>query len=1657
MAESEGLFKINKLAAHVPDLIVYSTITRDIPYAEKLHGVLLFADVSGFTKMTEKYSLSNKKGFGADALTRTLNSYIGEIVSHILAAGGDILNYAGDAILALWTVARIQLRDVISLVVKCSLDIQDQCGTRKTEVGCQLRVKIGISAGKLSKIIIGDELSQYFVVIGRAVDEVRLAEGLAAASTIILSPNAWELCDRANIVIDRIVKERAVKVRYIKREPDFSVEKYLDSVGVTVEHASITQDCVRKAFRLTPNAELEAMFRKYIMNAVLQKIDDGQPLEFLSEMRPVTIVFANLQFIDGQSDEHQCVTIHRAAIGIGLQLFTYQGRINKVFMFDKGCTFLCLFGLPGDKREDERARALQAAYGIHYMCQTEFHTLKTVSIGVTTGPVFCGVVGHPVRHEYTVIGRKVNLAARLMMHYPGVVSCDSETCYYSKLPALYFNELPEKAMKGVKNPGVLYHFLARKSQIAVGIAPMSVEREEGYPLLGREKEMAVYCSMLKGYLESRASGHTNYNNVLIYEAPVGYGKSRLLAEVVYRTAKEGVRVISFELAKPDIKQSNYSLQTLLAILLSVQNCKSYAERERVILSKIEDPKMRENLCLLNDILLVKFPVSKDVSLMDSERKNNEMRNYFVDLLCKFSEDEPCVYVLDQAHFVDQASWAVLREACERASVLVCMALLSCTNQSRPFPELSCMITNPRSIYLKLIGLEPRVIGQLACQILGVIRIPSEVELFLVERSHGVPYYCEELLKSLYLGRLIVIEEMQEEDPDGDQDLLFPEPTLVVHRSKPSQVWQQEDGKPGAIGSPKGTMLKSRKIAALDESRAQTFICRVGEAAKFYEIPIPLTLKGMALAQLDHLQPADQMVVKCAAIIGHTVTTEMLVHILPEGENPGKLNQSLTSLFELGTFECGSTPKLFTRQQLHRPEFWDALSCYCPQNSKEDVREVASLASVHGVWCCKVMRFCTALVRETAYDLWLKEPKREIHQKCAAYLLRQAHRCRACGRHEFVFGHKAAIGNNMIEIHPSLLNIQESGEALFISQPGPSRPSEKRISVNQVSPLQPNSEEDTFLLKLDTMIQDYKRTASRTVKCRCAQLVECVLRPMVHHCTGIGDVAKTFFYLLETAAALTSLSNDLQALSYLNEAKTILENLRAGRPAFETADPKVKVKINSFERACVFRLMGEVLYNMGRMKEAESLLSDALKIMRRCLPTNPVIMSIKYLYEKIKSLHYRSRTFNSPGEKKLAYLHLQISCLSYMWQIRCIRRTPRNMLNASLAITMERNSAQQTAEAYKITFSCIDYLLYCQLIGREHQRQLYENMLRGTCTELSDSRKDLILTSHFVRTLAIIKLCSGALHDTVRYGLLAERISELLKAPGLDMRTIAVVHAPLMFTQRYEQCVQLLLSQESVGNSTAKGCFYTTCFYFLLYSGFAVRPFEECYSFVEESQSEPNLVAEKSLVMGFYSALALWYTRLFDWEKACLFYTKAWRVTQQVPPSIYSIGGIVMLLECQVLLFRKALVEHNKHILTIYKNTQKHFSEFSRKYSTCKTYQPRVLHLRAYLYLLVGHLDLCRAILNQALGLCQDHDNTLEEGWIRQSENFWFGEYLQSIRMEACSPLTLPSWEEARGADPEKLAHNRYPLMGVGEQISAAVSNWHFPPNAEDTQSLKHPG
>src|SRR5215218_5782473 len=74
----------------------------DQPSRRPLLAALLFADISGFTALTER--LAQRGPAGVEELSRLLNTSFGQILDTIEAHGGDVVKFAGDALLAIWPV-----------------------------------------------------------------------------------------------------------------------------------------------------------------------------------------------------------------------------------------------------------------------------------------------------------------------------------------------------------------------------------------------------------------------------------------------------------------------------------------------------------------------------------------------------------------------------------------------------------------------------------------------------------------------------------------------------------------------------------------------------------------------------------------------------------------------------------------------------------------------------------------------------------------------------------------------------------------------------------------------------------------------------------------------------------------------------------------------------------------------------------------------------------------------------------------------------------------------------------------------------------------------------------------------------------------------------------------------------------------------------------------------------------------------------------------------------------------------------------------------------------------------------------------------------------------------------------------------------------------
>src|SRR5678816_4794819 len=94
------------LASYVPKLIQNRVIANptpiEAPVAEVLQTAVLFADISGFTLLTER--MAEKGPTGVESLARILNEYFGQLIDIIHDYGGDVVKFAGDAVIAVWNI-----------------------------------------------------------------------------------------------------------------------------------------------------------------------------------------------------------------------------------------------------------------------------------------------------------------------------------------------------------------------------------------------------------------------------------------------------------------------------------------------------------------------------------------------------------------------------------------------------------------------------------------------------------------------------------------------------------------------------------------------------------------------------------------------------------------------------------------------------------------------------------------------------------------------------------------------------------------------------------------------------------------------------------------------------------------------------------------------------------------------------------------------------------------------------------------------------------------------------------------------------------------------------------------------------------------------------------------------------------------------------------------------------------------------------------------------------------------------------------------------------------------------------------------------------------------------------------------------------------------
>jgi class 3 adenylate cyclase/tetratricopeptide (TPR) repeat protein len=776
--------------------------TPELPFADRLSGAVLLADIAGSTAMAEQ--LAAQGPIGAEQLSARFNAYFGKLIDIVAARCGEVYRFAGDALLAVWPVdERTDLPLAAWHAARCSALIQAAVREAQFSVGATLSVRIGVGAGDLLAAHIGawgDRVE--FVLAGDPLDQLSVAMMHAGPGQSVLSPQAWALLHGAATGGSLPHGFRCLET---VREPPHGCYA-TESITTPVPPASL---------------------RAYVPGAVLARLDARQ-MDWLAELRRITALFVRVPGIDYRAVD-ALDRLQAAMTAANASLAELQGSLRQFVVDDKGTVLVAAFGLPPATHEDDVIRGVLAASAI----QNDLRRLGFIpSVGVATGRAFCGPVGNDARHEYAVVGDVMNTAARLMEGAAGEILCDEATRAVAQTRVRFLG-LPPMVLKGKDGPTSVFRPVAE-----LPLDPTGPKLPSRPGIVGREAERDWLTARLAELVRGGQGG------VVVIEGDAGVGKSRLVEDLVAQAEGLGLRML-IGAADPIAQSTPYAAwrevyRQLLGLGDSTGDLGARQARVRSALDTCDDPRddadsLRGLAPLLNSILPLDLPENALTLAMSGEARADNMRELLVRLLQCATRTHPHLLVLEDAHWLDSASWRLLHLVSYRVSGL--LLVIAARPPSDPVPvEYRELVSASGAGRICLDTLAPGETIELACRTLGVASVPPPVGDFVWERTRGHPAFCEELAIALREAGVISVA--------GGQCHLAPEP--------------------------------------MDAATAS----------------IPSTQQGVLTNRIDRLSPTQQLTLKVASVIGTEFSLPTLEAVYPTEMAAGQIHDDLAELTQL---------------------------------------------------------------------------------------------------------------------------------------------------------------------------------------------------------------------------------------------------------------------------------------------------------------------------------------------------------------------------------------------------------------------------------------------------------------------------------------------------------------------------------------------------------------------------------------------------------------------------------------------------------------------------------------------------------------------------------------------------------------------------------------
>jgi len=596
------------LRPYAPRLLVEWLHERPDESARAVQGSVVFADISGFTKLSER--LAARGRVGAEELTDAISRCFDELLAVAYENGASLLKFGGDAMLLLFSAEDHVARACRSAVAMRQA-LRDMGAFETSGAKVTLRISMGVHSGEFPFFLLGDSHRE-MLLTGPSFTRVVDMEATAEAGEIVVSPDtAAELPRRA------VGKAKG---------PGF-----LLTGSALPESAPMKADSLEKLQSPAVARALSTAVRDHLQAGI------DEP-----EHRRVTVAFVHFDRTDDLIEWYGQPAVAEDLDALVRQVQQSCDKHGVCLLgtdVDKdGGKIILVAGAPTTTGEDEQSMLLALREVL------DSAPAVPVRIGVNAGHVFVGSVGPHYRRTYTVMGDAVNLAARVMSKaLPGQLLATDTVLDRSALP---FETTPLEpfAVKGKSA-------LVQAHDVGAALPETAVPARTAPAFVGRDDELATLHELLRQAREGTGS-------LVEVLGEAGLGKTRLVDELL-RSAPD-VRVLTSSCAAYQSLSPYFPFRALLRQALDLPESISAPAAGECLLAVLarRAPDLLPWAPLIAIPLAADVPSTPEVDALD-ERFIRARLNNVVTAFLGVILDGPTIVAVDDVHWSDEASSELL--------------------------------------------------------------------------------------------------------------------------------------------------------------------------------------------------------------------------------------------------------------------------------------------------------------------------------------------------------------------------------------------------------------------------------------------------------------------------------------------------------------------------------------------------------------------------------------------------------------------------------------------------------------------------------------------------------------------------------------------------------------------------------------------------------------------------------------------------------------------------------------------------------------------------------------------------------------------------------------------------------------------------------------